>query len=145
MNTNEATTTAIEEQDLKVTASAQAKISELIRNADGGFEAVRVFVSGGGCSGMTYGMTFAESNESYDTILEGDNGFLMVIDPIALAYMQGAEIDYSDDGPSANFVFNNVFKAFFELVHRANNIKLLTRTAWTRNKVDTTRANTQRF
>ena len=45
------------------------------------------------------------------TIIEGENGFCMVIDPIALAYMQGAEIDYSDDGPSANFVFNNVFKA----------------------------------
>ena len=110
MNTDEATTTAIEEQDLKVTASAQAKISELIRNADDGFEAVRVFVSGGGCSGMTYGMTFAESRESRDTILQGDDGFKLVIDPVALTYMQGAEIDYSDDGANANFVFNNVFK-----------------------------------
>ena len=111
MNLSETTAFDIEEQNLKVTASAQEKISELIRNADTEFEGVRVFVSGGGCSGMTYGMTFAESRESRDTTLEGNNGFRLVIDPIALAYMQGAEIDYTEDGPSASFVFNNVFKA----------------------------------
>jgi iron-sulfur cluster assembly accessory protein len=100
-----------EGQNLNVTASARGKICELIRNADAGIEAVRVFVSGGGCSGMTYGMTFTESSESRDTTLEGDDGFCLVIDPVALTYMQGAEIDYSDDGPSANFVFKNVFNA----------------------------------
>ena len=56
-------------------------------------------------------MTFADSSDPRDSILEGDEGFRMVIDPLALAYMQGAEIDYSEDGANASFVFNNVFKA----------------------------------
>ena len=60
---------------------------------------------------MDYGMTFADSSESRDSILEGDSGFRVVIDPLALSYMDGAEIDYSEDGANASFVFNNVFKA----------------------------------
>ena len=60
---------------------------------------------------MNYGMTFVDSSEPRDSVLEGEEGFRMVIDPHALAYMQGAEIDYSDDGANASFVFNNVFKA----------------------------------
>ena len=101
----------INDQDLKVTDAARVKIAELIENADPEINSVRVFVSGGGCSGMNYGMTFADSSEDRDSILEGGKGFRMVIDPLALAYMQGAEIDYSDDGANASFVFNNVFKA----------------------------------
>ena len=101
----------INEQDLNVTKAARAKISELIKSAETEINSVRVFVSGGGCSGMNYGMTFADSNEPRDSILDGDEGFRMVIDPPALAYMHGAEIDYSDDGANSSFVFNNVFKA----------------------------------
>ena len=101
----------IDDQDLKVTEAARAKITELIQNAEVEITSVRIFVSGGGCSGMNYGMTFADSSEPRDSILEGEAGFRMVIDPLALAYMQGAEIDYSEDDANASFVFNNVFKA----------------------------------
>ena len=101
----------INDKDLTVTKAARIKISELIESADAEISSVRVFVSGGGCSGMNYGMTFADSNEPRDSILEGEAGFRMVIDPLALAYMQGAEIDYSEDGANASFVFNNVFNA----------------------------------
>ena len=101
----------IDDQDLKVTQAARVKITELIQNAEYEIDSVRIFVSGGGCSGMNYGMTFAESVEPRDSILEGEGGFRMVIDPLALAYMDGAEVDYSDDGANASFVFNNVFKA----------------------------------
>jgi iron-sulfur cluster insertion protein len=101
----------VDEQDFKVTKAAQAKIAELIQGAESEIDSVRVFVSGGGCSGMNYGMTFSDSIESRDSILEGRGGFRMVIDPLALAYMQGAEIDYSEDGANSSFVFNNVFKA----------------------------------
>ena len=101
----------IDHRDLVVTEAARAKITELIQSAESGINSVRVFVSGGGCSGMNYGMTFADSSGPRDSILEGEEGFRMVIDPLALAYMQGAEIDYSDDGANASFVFNNVFKA----------------------------------
>ena len=101
----------IEHHDLTVTAAAQTKIRKLIHEADDDINLVRVFVSGGGCGGMEYGMTFADKTEAYDSIMEGDEGFRMAIDPIALAYMKGAEIDYSDDGANSSFVFNNVFKA----------------------------------
>ena len=101
----------IDDQDLKVTKAARAKISELIQSAETEINSVRIFVSGGGCNGMDYGMTFADSSEPRDSILEEGAGFRVVIDPLALAYMQGAEIDYSEDGANASFVFNNVFKA----------------------------------
>ena len=105
------TNLAIEHHDLTVTPAAQTKIRKLIHEADDDINLVRVFVSGGGCGGMEYGMTFADKTETYDSIMEGDEGFRMVIDPIALAYMKGAEIDYSENGANSNFVFNNVFKA----------------------------------
>ena len=101
----------IDGRELTVTKAARAKITELIQNAEAEINSVRVFVSGGGCNGMEYGMTFADSSEPRDSVLEEGEGFRMVIDPLALAYMQGAEIDYSEDGANASFVFNNVFKA----------------------------------
>jgi iron-sulfur cluster assembly accessory protein len=100
----------IGDHDLKVTDAARVKITKLIQNAGSEVNSVRIFVSGGGCSGMDYGMTFADSREPRDSVLEGKEGFRMVIDPLALAYMQGAEIDYSEEGANASFVFNNVFK-----------------------------------
>ena len=111
MTTEQSAGNVINDQDLTVTKAARVKITELIRSAEAGIDSVRVFVSGGGCDGMNYGMTFADSSEMRDSILEGEKGFRMVIDPLALAYMQGAEIDYSEEGANASFVFNNVFKA----------------------------------
>ena len=111
MTTEQNAGNVIDERELTVTKAARAKITELIQNAEAEINSVRVFVSGGGCNGMEYGMTFADSNETRDSVLEGGEGFRMVIDPLALAYMQGAEIDYSEDGANASFVFNNVFKA----------------------------------
>ena len=101
----------INEGDLTVTQAARHKIAELIDGAGDEINSVRVFVTGGGCSGMEYGMTFADSYDTLDSILEGSEGFRIVIDPYALAYMQGAEIDFSEEGVNASFVFNNVFKA----------------------------------
>ena len=111
MTTEQNVENVIDDQHLKVTKAARAKITELIRNAEAEINSVRVFVSGGGCNGMNYGMTFADSSEPRDSILEGGEDFRMIIDPLALAYMQGAEIDYSEDGANSSFVFNNVFKA----------------------------------
>ena len=112
MTTAQNTGNVIDGRELTVTKAARAKITELIQNAEAEINSVRVFVSGGGCNGMEYGMTFADSSEPRDSVLEEEGeGFRMVIDPLALAYMQGAEIDYSEDGANASFVFNNVFKA----------------------------------
>ncbi len=97
--------------ELAVTDAAKVKIAELLENADDTISAVRVFISGGGCSGMNYGMTFAEAPDDRDSFLEDEQGCRLLVDPVALAYMKGAEIDYADDGVNATFVFNNVFKA----------------------------------
>ena len=98
-------------EQLVVTASARAKIANLLEEADQSVDSVRIFVSGGGCGGMNYGMTFAESREIRDSVIEDAEGCKVVVDPIALCYLQGAEVDYVDDGVSTSFVFNNVFKA----------------------------------
>ena len=102
--------TTLSEQ-LVVTASARAKIVDLLEEADQSIDSVRIFVSGGGCGGMNYGMTFAESREIRDSVLEDAEGCKVIVDPIALCYLQGAEVDYVDDGVNTSFVFNNVFKA----------------------------------
>ena len=96
---------------ISVTASAKAKITELLTGADESQSAVRVFVSGGGCGGMTYGMTFAESVSENDHLWKDDSGFALTIDPVAFSYLQGAEIDFQDSDVNATFVFNNVFQA----------------------------------
>ena len=111
MTTEQNAGNVLDDPDLNVPKAAREKIAELIQSADTEINSVRIFVSGGGCNGMDYGMTFADSSEARDSVLEGEAGFRVVIDPLALAYMQGAEIDYSEDGPNASFVFNNVFKA----------------------------------
>ena len=99
------------ESDLLVTATAREKIAGLIKDTNGEVSAVRIYVSGGGCSGMNYGMTFSENSEINDSTMAGDNGFKLVVDPVALSFLGGAEVDYTDDGISASFVFNNVFQA----------------------------------
>ena len=99
------------ELGISVTPSAKAKIAELLSNADASHSAVRVFVSGGGCGGMNYGMTFAESVSGKDRFLNDETGFALTIDPVAFSYLQGAEIDFEDSDVNATFVFNNVFQA----------------------------------
>ena len=111
MKTGLSAVNLIDQNDLAITDAAQIKIRELISSAGDEISSVRVFVTGGGCGGMNYGMTFADSSDALDSIFEGSEGFRIVIDPYALAYMKGAEIDYSEDGANASFVFNNVFQA----------------------------------
>jgi len=99
------------ELGISITASAKAKIAELLSNADESHSAVRVFVSGGGCGGMSYGMTFAEAVSGKDRFLNDETGFALTVDPVAFSYLQGAEIDFQDSDVNATFVFNNVFQA----------------------------------
>ena len=101
----------LSESDLTVTPSARQKISDLINDTDGEASAVSIYVSGGGCSGMNYGMTFSEDVEKRDSVMDGDNNFKLVVDPFALSFLGGAEVDYVDDGLNATFVFNNVFQS----------------------------------
>ena len=99
--------TCISDAEMQLTPAAQTKIAELLADADDGVTGIRVFVSGGGCSGMTYDMTYADSAmDYYDSVLEGP-GFKIYVDPVALNYLQGCEIDFHN----SSFVFNKVFQA----------------------------------
>ena len=69
---------------------------------------VRIFVSGGGCGGMSYGMTFVDQPTQFDATLEKD-GLKMHVDAVALSFLEGVEIDYQTEGSNASFVFKNVF------------------------------------
>lgn len=100
--------TRLSDADMRLSPAAQAKFAEMLAEADPEITGIRVFVSGGGCSGMTYDMTYADAtgDKNYDSVLEGP-GFKLYVDPIALNYLQGCEIDFRN----SSFVFNNVFKA----------------------------------
>ena len=91
---------------LVFTDSAAAKVSELIREEGNPNLKLRVFVSGGGCSGFQYGFTFDENEEDGDTCVE-NQGVRLLVDPMSFQYLTGAEIDYREDLEGAQFVIRN--------------------------------------
>jgi len=95
-------------QDLEVTQSAQDKLNEIISQTDEDVSAIRIYISGGGCGGLSYGMTFTDEQGDFDTTLQFD-GFKILVDVVALNYLKGAQIDYIQEVGRERFVFNNVF------------------------------------
>lgn len=96
--------------EVNISPTAKEKLVELLSTEDE-VNGVRIFVSGGGCGGMTYGMTFSEAPTEYDSVLEQD-GLAVYVDAVALAYLAGVEIDYVEQGMgNSSFVFKNVFAA----------------------------------
>jgi len=100
----------IQDTDIHLTEAARQKMVELLAEAGDEVTAIRIFVSGGGCAGMTYGMTFTDEVTPRDAVLEADR-LRLVVDPVALNYLRGCEIDYAERGLNASFIFNNVFQA----------------------------------
>jgi iron-sulfur cluster insertion protein len=97
------------ESDLALTATAREKMLELFSQVeDDELKAIRVFVSGGGCGGMGYGMTFTDAQSEYDCIRK-EEGFDVYVDAVALNFLRGVEIDYVERPTGASFVFNNAF------------------------------------
>ena len=94
--------------ELEVTQSAQDKLLEIIEQTDEDVSAIRIYISGGGCGGLAYGMTFTDEQSDFDTILQFD-GFKILVDVVALNYLRGAQIDYIQEVGRERFVFNNVF------------------------------------
>lgn len=88
------------------TDSAANKVKTLIEEEGNADLKLRVFVSGGGCSGFQYGFTFDEVTNEDDTVLD-KNGVQLLIDPMSLQYLAGAEIDYQDGLEGAQFVIKN--------------------------------------
>jgi iron-sulfur cluster insertion protein len=96
--------------EIRISPTAAAQFRGLMQNADGGIEGIRIFVTGGGCGGMEYGMTYAEQQGPLDKVMEGD-GFKLMVDAVALAYLKGCDVDYAETGLNPSFVFNNVFQS----------------------------------
>ncbi|MCH7898249.1 MAG: iron-sulfur cluster insertion protein ErpA [Proteobacteria bacterium] len=91
---------------LVFTDAAANKVSELIQDEDNPNLKLRVFVSGGGCSGFQYGFTFDENIEEGDSQVE-NQGVTLIVDPMSVQYLMGAEIDYTEDLSGAQFVIRN--------------------------------------
>src|SRR5258708_19108649 len=90
---------------LTMTPTAAGKVRELLVQENDPSLALRIFVAGGGCSGLQYGMTLDEEQDS-DTIL-AQEGFKVVIDEMSLSYITGSEVDYVDSLMGAGFAVNN--------------------------------------
>ena len=88
------------------TDAAAHKVGELISEEDNPNLMLRVFISGGGCSGFQYGFTFDESIEDGDSKVE-NQGVTLLIDPMSAQYLLGAEIDYKEDLQGAQFIIRN--------------------------------------
>src|SRR5450755_4351689 len=91
---------------LVFTDAAAGKVGELIREEANPNLKLRVFVSGGGCSGFKYGFTFDENVEDGDFCVE-NAGVHLLVDPMSAQYLMGAEIDYKEDLQGAQFVIRN--------------------------------------
>lgn len=91
---------------LVFTEAAALKVKELIEEEGNPDLMLRVFVSGGGCSGFQYGFTFCEILEEGDTAVEKE-GVKLLIDPMSFQYLTGAEIDYTEGLEGSQFVIRN--------------------------------------
>lgn len=98
----------LNEIELTLTPPAQAKMQELFQQIDDAIQGVRVFATAGGCSGISFGMTFTDVINDNDGVLSFD-GFKVVVDDETLEYLRGVEIDFIDqEEGNATFVFNNL-------------------------------------
>ncbi|MEZ5563641.1 MAG: iron-sulfur cluster insertion protein ErpA [Gammaproteobacteria bacterium] len=86
--------------------SAATKVAQLISEEANPNLKLRVFISGGGCSGFQYGFTFDENLEDGDTQVKNQDVTLL-IDPMSIQYLAGAEIDYKEDLEGSRFVIRN--------------------------------------
>lgn len=93
-------------QVMRLTEAAAERIKAVMAKTDRPIAAVRVGVKNGGCAGMSYYMEYAEKIDPLDEVIE-DKGLRILIDPKAVLFLLGTEMDYKIDKLSAQFVFNN--------------------------------------
>jgi len=91
---------------MKLSDAAAARIREIIAAADGQYAGVRVGVTNGGCAGMSYTMDYAEAAKPLEEVVE-DKDVKIFIDPKAILFLVGTEMDFVRDKLAARFVFNN--------------------------------------
>ena len=91
---------------VKLTEIAAARLGEIMAKADGQYQGVRVGVTNGGCAGMSYTMAYAEDTKPFEEVME-DKGVKIFIDPKAILFLIGTELDFVQEKLGARFVFNN--------------------------------------
>jgi len=93
-------------QVMRLTDAAAARIKDVMARATEPVEGVRVGVKNGGCAGMEYTMEYADAVKPSDGVVE-DKGVKLLIDPTAVLFLLGTEMDFKTEKLSAQFVFNN--------------------------------------
>jgi len=88
------------------TDAAARKVQQLILEEGNPELKLRVYISGGGCSGFQYGFSFDEEQAADDIAIEND-GVTLLVDPLSIQYLMGAEVDYSESLQGAQFVIRN--------------------------------------
>ena len=94
------------EQVIKLTDKAALRIKEIMSKDKSKSLGVRIGVKSGGCAGMTYVMEYAKENKPNDEVIE-DKGVKVFIDPSAIMYLLGTEMDYKKEQFSSSFIFKN--------------------------------------
>ncbi len=97
--------TTVQTTVITLTTTATDKVRELLTQENDPSLALRIFVAGGGCSGLQYGMTLDEEQEG-DTVLQQE-GFRVLLDEMSIGYIDGSEVDYVDSLMGAGFTVNN--------------------------------------
>ena len=93
-------------QVMKLTDAAATRVREIMAKSDKPVVGLRIGVKNGGCAGMSYTMDFAEQIDRFDEVVE-DKGVKIVVDPKAVMFLLGTEMDFRVDKLSSGFVFNN--------------------------------------
>ena len=96
----------IEQAVVSLTPEAQSRLKELLGKEENPSLALRIFVSGGGCSGMQYGMAFDDQRRTDDLIIDNE-GVQILVDDFSVSYIRGSEIDYVDSLMGAGFTVHN--------------------------------------
>ena len=91
---------------IRLSDAAAARIREIMMNAEGKYQGVRVGVQNGGCAGMSYTMDYAETAQPFEEVVE-DKSVKVFIDPKAIMFLIGTEMDFVQEKFGARFVFNN--------------------------------------
>jgi len=94
------------DRPLQFTSAAAAKVRELIAEEGNAELKLRVYIQGGGCSGFQYGFEFDEQQGEDDLAVQTD-GVILLVDPLSLQYLMGAEVDYTESLHGAQFVIRN--------------------------------------
>lgn len=91
---------------ITITENVDTKVSEILQEEGNADASLRVFVQGGGCSGMQYGFTLETEQNEDDFVIE-QQGVKYLVDAMSMQYLEGAVIDYKEDLQGANFVISN--------------------------------------